>query len=129
MAKRRDIPDAPEWVNHNENSLQRPAAAAAAPTNGYQQPNTNQNAQNNVAGNHYAPSNNTNANQQKSAGVERVVPIVFDDTVTKILTSPGGFTAQPYQNTPPQYNRVQAPYSPTGKQNLPQHRFEYVQFE
>lgn len=103
MAKRRDLADAPEWVNQNENGFQRPTAA---PTNGYQQ----QNNQNNFAGNHYASSKiDTNAK-------ERVVPIQIDESVTKILKSPAGFTAQPYQNTTPQYNRVQAPYSPTGKQ-------------
>lgn len=105
MAKRRDPADAPEWVNQNENGLQR---STAAPTNGYQQQNT----QNNFPGNHYA-SSKTDTNAK-----ERVVPIQIDESVTKILKSPAGFTAQPYQNTTPQYNRVQAPYSPTGKQNL-----------
>lgn len=108
MAKRRDASDAPEWVNQNENNSQRPTAAAA-PTNGYQSPN----AQNNFAASNYA-NNNTNVTHN-SAAKERIVPILFDETVTKILTSPAGFTAQPYQNTAPQYNRVQAPYSPTGK--------------
>lgn len=111
MAKRRDAPEPPEWVNQNENNSQRPTAAAT-PTNGYQ----SQNAQNNFAGNQYAPSNNNTNATHNSAAKERIVPIVFDETVTKILTSPAGFTAQPYQNTAPQYNRVQAPYSPTGKQ-------------
>lgn len=46
---------------------------------------------------------------------ERVVPIQFEQTPTKTPTSPG-FTAQPYQNTPPQYNRVQPPpFAPSGK--------------
>lgn len=118
MAKRRDAVDAPEWVNQNENNFQRPTSATSA--NGYQQQNNNQNAQNNFAANQYATSNvNTNTGNNL-AGKERVVPITFDETVTKILTSPAGFTAQPYQNTTPQYNRVQAPYSPTGKhKNLP----------
>lgn len=118
MAKRRDAPEPPEWVNQNENNSQRPTAAAT-PTNGYQ----SQNAQNNFAGNQYAPSNNNTNATHNSAAKERIVPIVFDETVTKILTSPAGFTAQPYQNTAPQYNRVQAPYSPTGKQTSSLHFF------
>lgn len=117
MAKRRDVVDAPEWVNQNESNVQRPAAAVT-PTNGYQQQSPKQNAQNNYAGNNYTSSpNNNNANvMHDSVAKERIVPIIFDQTVTNILKSPAGFTAQPYQNTTPQYNRVQAPYSPTGKQ-------------
>lgn len=110
MAKRRNSNDAPEWVNQNENNINRPASVAT--TNGYKSENTNQNAQN-----HFAASNNMNA-MNNSAAKERIVPIQFDQPTAKILTSPAGFTAQPYQNSPPQYNRVQAPYSPTGMQNL-----------
>lgn len=46
---------------------------------------------------------------------ERVVPIQFEQSPTKTPASPG-FTAQPYQSTPPQYNRVQPPpFAPAGK--------------
>lgn len=44
---------------------------------------------------------------------EHVVPFSFEQSPTKLPSTPG-FTAQPYQNNPPQYSRVQ-PFAPTGK--------------
>lgn len=47
---------------------------------------------------------------------EHVVPVNYEQSPTKLPSSPG-YTAQPYQNTPPQYSRVQ-PFAPAGKMNF-----------
>lgn len=45
-----------------------------------------------------------------------MVPMQFEQQLQTQKSPAANFTAQPYQSTPPQYNRVQPPsYAPSGK--------------
>ncbi|XP_031619249.1 uncharacterized protein LOC116338259 [Contarinia nasturtii] len=106
--RRTNSKELPEWASNNDDFC-RPTTA---PPQNNQPSNTFSNNNSNYSTNGSTPlygSNGSSAPTQK----ERVVPIQFEQTPTKTPSSPG-FTAQPYQNTPPQYNRVQPPpFAPT----------------
>lgn len=113
MAKRANGKEIPEWVNQNDNNY---------PQNGVN--NANAYANNNSYPNNNYSNNNNNSSQLSNQAPggghkERIVPIQFEQSPSKAPTSPGFSSAQPYQNTAPQYNRVQAPapFSPQGKTN------------
>ncbi|XP_055302930.1 uncharacterized protein LOC129568711 [Sitodiplosis mosellana] len=107
--RRTNSKELPEWANNSDEFNLPTAPQSNQPTN--QQTNT-------FSTNSNYPTNESTTqygNNNSSAGVskERVVPIQFEQSPTKTPTSPG-FTAQPYQSTPPQYNRVQPPpFAPT----------------
>lgn len=134
--RRTNSKELPEWANNND-EFNRPTGPqtnqpTAQPTGTF---STNSNYPTNGPATQYG-SNNTSAGVLKVGFdiynvylacarklknqrffQERVVPIQFEQSPTKTPASPG-FTAQPFQSTPPQYNRVQPPpFAPTGKKS------------
>lgn len=122
--RRSNSKEVPEWAN-NVDDNNRTNEPQQNNTNNSTYPTTTQYGSNGsnaatqkVSQNALKSKLETSFNEEISLQ-ERVIPIQFEQTPTKMPVSPG-FTAQPYQSTPPQYNRVQPPpFAPAGKEITP----------